>query len=75
MTNLHAPEPDKQQLRPTALTLENAARLLTSLGGKTVTVERIQADIDAGAPVNDDGTINLVHYGAWLVKEMSRASD
>ena len=69
MTNHHAPEPGKHQLRPTASTLEDAARLLTSLGGKAVTVEMIRADIDAEAPVNPDGTINLVHYGAWLVKE------
>ena len=70
MPESHAPEPDKQQLRPTALALEDAARLFTSLGGMTVTVEMIQADIDAGAPVNPDGTINLVHYGAWLVGEV-----
>ena len=25
----------------------------------------------AGAPVNSDGTLNLVHYAAWLVKEMT----
>ena len=75
MTESHASEPDKQQLRPTALTPEDVARLLTSLGGMTVTTEMIQADIDAGAPVNADGTINLVHYGAWLVREMAHATD
>jgi len=74
MTESHASEPDKRQLRPTALALEDAARLLTSLGGRAVTAEMIRADIEAGAPVNADGTINLVHYGAWLVKEMGRAS-
>jgi hypothetical protein len=31
----------------------------------------IRADLAAGAPVNTDGTINLVHYAAWLVKERS----
>lgn len=35
----------------------------------------IQADIDAGAPTNTDGSINLVHYAAWLVKEMSGRDD
>lgn len=75
MAESHAPEPDKQQLRPTALTPEDVARLFTSLGGKAVTVAMIRSDIDAGAPVNADGTINLVHYGAWLVKEMARAAD
>jgi len=31
----------------------------------------IQTDIDDGAPLNADGTLNLVHYAAWLVKEMA----
>lgn len=59
-------------LNPNALTVSNAARLLTRVGGQLVTVEMLQADIDAGAPANADGTINLVHYAAWLVKEMGR---
>jgi hypothetical protein len=32
----------------------------------------IQADLADGAPVNAEGTINLVHYAAWLVREMKR---
>jgi hypothetical protein len=36
-----------------------------------VTVDMLKADLAAGAPANPDGTINLVHYGAWLVREMS----
>ncbi len=32
----------------------------------------LQADVAAGAPTNADGTFNLVHYAAWLVKEMGR---
>jgi len=46
------------------------ARILSAAGPKVVTVDMLQADIDAGAPTNADGTINLVHYVAWLVKEM-----
>jgi hypothetical protein len=34
-------------------------------------VEMIEADVDDGAPVNPDGTLNLVHYAAWLVKEIA----
>jgi hypothetical protein len=48
---------------------------LTASGGKPVTVEMIRADIDAGAPVNADGTINLVRYGAWLVREIAAHAD
>jgi hypothetical protein len=28
-------------------------------------------DVADGAPTNADGTINLVHYAAWLVREMA----
>lgn len=58
-------------LNPNALTLANAARLLTRAGGQAVTVEMLEADVVAGAPTNADGTINLVHYAAWMVREMA----
>jgi hypothetical protein len=61
-----------QSLNPTSLTLADAARLLTKAGGQPVRVEAIQADLAAGAPANADGTINLVHYAAWLVREVER---
>jgi hypothetical protein len=32
----------------------------------------IQADLSAGAPANADGTFNLLHYAAWLVREMAK---
>ncbi|MFQ5495859.1 MAG: hypothetical protein ACE5EX_10815, partial [Phycisphaerae bacterium] len=55
---------DKPALNPTALPVADAARLLSAAGGQRVTVEMLQADIDAGAPVNPDGTLNLVHLAA-----------
>ncbi len=61
----------KLALNPTALSVADAARLLSPAGGHVVTPEQIRADIDAGAPSNGDGTINLVYYAAWLVKEMA----
>ena len=65
----------KPVLNPTALPVADAARLLRATGGHAVTPERIRAEIDAGAPTNGDGTINLVHYAAWLVKEMANRGD
>ena len=62
------------RLNPAALPVADAARVLTRIGGpggKPVTEEMLRADIDAGAPTNADGSINLVHYAAWLVKEMN----
>jgi hypothetical protein len=51
--------------------LADAVRLLTRAGGQPVTEALLQADLDAGAPVNPDGTINMIHYAAWLVREMA----
>jgi hypothetical protein len=63
------------RLSPAAMPVADAARVLTRLGGKPVTDVMLRADIDAGAPTNADGSVNLVHYAAWLVKEMSAGGD
>ncbi|MFN5662902.1 MAG: hypothetical protein ACK5RX_03925 [bacterium] len=82
MTPEHAPSSGQtpggqgmSRLNPAALPVADAARVLTRLGGKSVTDSMLRADIDAGAPVNADGSLNLVHYAAWLVKEMSAGGD
>jgi plasmid maintenance system antidote protein VapI len=49
---------EEKKLNPTALTVEKAAQAL-GVGRQT-----LEADIAAGAPVNADGTLNLVHYAA-----------
>jgi len=45
---------------PRALSVTDLARLLN------VAEEKIREHIVAGAPTAADGTINLVHYAAWL---------
>ena len=62
------------QLNPATLTVEQAARLLSAVSTKAVSSDKLQKDVEDGAPTNEDGTINLVHYAAWLVKEMGRGS-
>ena len=62
-------------LNPQALRLEDMARILSASGPRPVTVETLQADIDDGVPVNPDGTVNLVQYTAWLLREMTRGGD
>lgn len=62
-------------MSPSAMTLEQAARVLAAVGARHATVENIRRDIEAGAPVNADGTVNLVHYAAWLAKEMAARGD
>ena len=62
-----------ERLQPTSLTVVHMQQILAAAGGRPVTEEMVRKDIEAGAPVNADGTINLVQYAAWLVREMTRA--
>jgi len=74
VTPEHAPSSGgKPGLNPAALRVEDAAKVLSRMGRKPVTTAMLETDIDSGAPTNADGSINLVHYAAWLVKEMSAA--
>ncbi|MCL4196218.1 MAG: hypothetical protein KJZ69_01885 [Phycisphaerales bacterium] len=72
--------PDSRQaeraagLNPAALSVTDTARTLTRVGGRPITEAMIERDIDDGAPTNADGTINLVHYAAWLVRDMAESA-
>lgn len=68
MTN----EPTPTPINPAALSVSDTARLLSKIGTETIAETVLEADVECGAPTNADGTLNLVHYAAWLVKEMSR---
>jgi hypothetical protein len=48
---------------------------LSRAGGREITDAMIAADIKAGAPVQPDGTVHLLNYGAWLAKEFVRDGD
>ena len=60
-------------LRITALSISDVAKVLSRTGGKRVTEAMVREDLDLGAPSNLDGTINLLHYGAWLAREVAHA--
>lgn len=62
----------KSPIDPNRLTVEQAAKLLSAAAKVRISEELIVKDIDEGAPQNNDGTINLVYYAAWIVKEMGR---
>jgi hypothetical protein len=53
-------------LNPAALAVEQLARMLG------VPAQKVQQHVDAGAPTGPGGTINLVHYVAWLNRELAR---
>ena len=57
--------------RITALSPAQAARILSASGQRRLDEAQIRADIESGAPANADGTINLVHYAAWLARQVA----
>jgi hypothetical protein len=66
---------DKQmndQLKITALSVADLAKLLKKAGSRQASEEGIKEDIEKGAPTNPDGSVNLIHYTAWLLKEVGR---
>jgi hypothetical protein len=75
MTDTDLTQAEPRALDPAALSLTDAARVLAAAQNGKVTVEMLQADVDAGAPANADGTLNLVHYAAWLNMKRSDGDD
>lgn len=57
---------------PNRLTPAQAAKLLSAAAKIQVPIEKITQDLADGAPSNTDGTISLMSYAAWLLKEMGR---
>lgn len=56
---------DKPVLNPAALPVEAAAKMLGLPAGF------VRKHLDSGAPQNADGTLNLIHYAAWLNLRLS----
>lgn len=57
------PEPDRYSVPK-----ESLVTALRRAGSRTLTEETLEADIAAGAPVNDNGTVSLLRYAAWILK-------
>ena len=62
---------NENQIKLTAISITDLAKLLKHAGSTHASEEAIRQDVKDGAPVNQDGTINLIHYTAWLIKEVS----
>ena len=59
------------RIDPAALTVAQAAKVLSAVGNGPVTEDVLRRHIAAGAPTTADDRINLVHYAAWLNKGSS----
>ena len=56
---------------PASLSTDDMVRLLRASGSKHASEEHLREDIEAGAPTNADGSMNLVHYTAWLARQVT----
>lgn len=59
---------EKKSLKLVALEIDELVIVLKKMGSGTVSVEKIKEDITAGAPTNDDGTVNFLKYVGWMLK-------
>jgi len=59
----------RAEVDPMAMSVHTMAKLLSTVSDARITKEMVRADLGDGAPTNHDGTINLVHYTAWLAHE------
>ena len=57
------------RIDPMAMTVAQAARVLSAAGGVLIAEDAIRRHVASGAPASADGKINLVHYAAWLNRE------
>lgn len=61
---------EKTPADPAKLNRKQLAQLLSKSGSTQASVEQIDDQISRGAPVNEDGTLHLVHFTAWLVQKV-----
>jgi hypothetical protein len=70
--SLDVPDSSPAGLRLTALSIDAAVAVLRKAGAHHIDADAVRADLAAGAPANPDGTINLVAYTAWMIRETAQ---
>ena len=65
----------QETLRITAISVADAARVLSAASGRRVTEEQVREVAERGGLARADGTISLLDYTAYLVGEMANGSD
>ena len=61
--------PNNTTVNPLALPAGDALRMLRRSGCPQMSDETLQHLIDDGLPLNADGTMNIIEYTAWMLKE------
>jgi len=64
----------KSGLKITALSISDAARVLSSAYGRKITEDQVRSVAEAGGLLGPDGAVNLLEYAAFLSKEVTNAN-
>jgi hypothetical protein len=64
-----------EALRITAISVADAARVLSAASGRRITEAQVREVAERGELLRPDGTISLLEYTARLVREMAHGSD
>ena len=59
-------------LRMDSMTQPQAAKIFSHVYGQIITEQQVRDIADAGELLRPDDTFNLIHYCAYIVKEMGR---
>ena len=60
------------KINPLAMSVAEAAKVLSAVGVGKVSEQVLRKHITAGAPRNADGNISIVNYAAWLNERLNR---
>ena len=56
-------------VNPLALPADDAVRMLRRSGCTAMSDETLARLVEEGLPLNADGTLNIIEYMAWMLKE------
>jgi len=66
---------NQKSLKITALTAAEISQVLSSAANRRITEEQVREVAEHGELLKPDGTISLLEYTAFLVREMAHGSD
>ena len=66
---------ERPAMKITALPVAEAAKAMSAAYGRLVTKEQVREVAERGDLVRPDGTISLLEYAAYIVREMGHGDD
>ena len=64
-----------EKLNLSHLSVREFVELLLKSGTSSASMESVKRLLESGAPSNPDGTIDLVLFSAWMIREYQKKND